>query len=491
MTLSTFLTHQWLNFWRGRNANKSLFLQIIVGFFYFIIFLYIATLGIALPFFIEEIVPGKAPIAIFTSYIIYYFLIGFILRFQMQELPSLSIQPYLTQNIKRKAMLQFLNMRSLIHIINFLPLFVFIPFTIVIIVPEYGIISAMCFLIAMLALVINNHFITMYIKRRSVDNSWFMVAILLLLMVLKALDYFKILSFETASTNLFVFLLQHPFMCIFPFALSIYTFLLNNSYLRNHLYIEELVNARKLAISNRYDFLHKYGNAGSLIALELKLIFRNKRPRSMMILSGIMLFYGLMFYPTYLKTDNVSALFLFALLITGVFIFNYGTFLFAWQSSHFDIIVSSKISLKEYIKSKFTLFIIVSFLQFLLASFYGFLSWKILPIQLAAFLFNIGVNSFITIYAATYNYKYVNISRSATMNYQGLGAVQWLQSLLISLAPMGIFFLLNKFFGFVAAIITICLIGILGLIFHETLINWLVNQFNNRKYKIMEGFRER
>ena len=211
----------------------------------------------------------------------------------------------------------------------------------------------------------------------------------------------------------------------------------------------------------------------------------------MMILSGIMLFYGLMFYPAYVKTDNVSALFLFALLITGVFIFNYGTFLFAWQSSHFDIIISSKISLKEYIKSKFTLFIIVSFLQFLLASFYGFLSWKILPIQLAAFLFNIGVNSFITIYAATYNYKYVNISKSSAMNYQGLGAVQWLQSLLISLAPMGIFFLLNKFFGFSAAIITICLMGTCGLVFHKTLINRLVNQFNNRKYKIMEGFRER
>ena len=119
------------------------------------------------------------------------------------------------------------------------------------------------------------------------------------------------------------------------------------------------------------------------------------------------------------------------------------------------------------------------------------MGWHILPIQLAAFLYSIGVNSFVTIYSATYNYKYLNLSKSASMNFQGIGALQLLQSLLISFGPVGVFYLLNKFVGFWPAILVISSLGIVGLAFNEIIINWLVVQFNIRKHKILEGFRER
>jgi Family of unknown function (DUF5687) len=491
MTLSVFLSHQWLSFWRRRNANKSLALQIIVGVFYFLIFLEIAALGIALPFLLKETMPGKDPVAIFTSYIIYYFLLGLLIRFQLQELPSLSIQPYLTQNIKRKNMLKFLNARSLVHVINFLPLFVFIPFTLVVIVPANGSIAAICFLTTMFALVINNHFLNMYIKRKSVDSSWWFFAIVIIMVVLKGFDYFKIVSFEKASANIFTAFLHHPWLCVLPVALAITTFLVNNNYLRSHLYIEELVSERKLKVSKNYTFLDKYGEVGEMIALDLKLIFRNKRPRSLVILSGIILLYGFLFYPKYLQTESYTTLFIFALLIIGIFIANYGQFLFAWQSSHFDGIMSYNINMRQYIKAKFSLFVTVCTLQFLIASFYGLMSWRILPIQLAAFLYSIGVNSFATIYAATFNYKYLDLRKSASMNFQGIGAVQWLQSLMILFGPALLFFLLNRFIGFWVAITSISALGIIGVAFNEMIINWLVGQFNIRKHKILEGFRER
>ena len=102
--------------------------------------------------------------------------------------------------------------------------------------------------------------------------------------------------------------------------------------------------------------LDKYGDVGEMIALDLKLIFRNKRPKSLVILSGVILLYGFIFYPRYLQTGNFTMLFLFALFITGLFISNYGQFLFAWQSSHFDGMMSYNINMKQYIKAKFLLF---------------------------------------------------------------------------------------------------------------------------------------
>ena len=491
MSITVFLSHQWLNFWRSKNANKSLALQIITGIFYLFIFLEIAGLGIALPFLLKEKAATKDPVVLFTSYIIYYFLAGLLIRFQVQELPSLSIQPYLTQNIRRRKMLRFLNVRSVIHIFNFLPLFVFIPFTLVILVPAYGGLAATCFLIAMFSLVINNHFLNMYIKRKTVNNSWFFFAVLIIIALLKGLDYLKVFSFDKTSAQLFIALLNHPAFCLVAVALAFFTFTLNNNYLRSHLYIEELVSEKKLRQSKSYSFLDRYGNIGDMIALELKLIFRNKRPRSTVILSCVIFFYGLIFYPQYLEHANYTAIFLFALLITGIFIINYGQFLFAWQSSHFDGMMSYNFDIRQYIKAKFALFIVVCSLEFLLAGFYGFMSWRILPIQLAAYLYSLGVNSFITIYAATFNYRYLNLTKSASMNFQGIGAAQWLQSLFFALGPSIIFYFLNKYAGFWYAIAVISALGLIGLAFTDKITNWLTRQFYLRKHKILEGFRDR
>lgn len=491
MKISTFLTHQWYSFFRARNANKSLVIQIILGIFFLLIFLEIAGLGILLPLLLQNNMPGKDPVVVFCSYIIYYFLVGLFSRFQLQELPSLSIQPYLAQNIKRSTMLRFLNLRSLIHIINILPLFVFIPFSIVILAPRFGVWAAVAFIIAMLSLVVNNHFFNMFIKRKSINSAWWMTGILLIMAALKGFDYLHIISFEKTSAQLFIGLLNHPGLSILPVLIAWITFTVNNNYLRSHLYIEELSRNKALKLSKNYSFLDKYGDIGEMIAIDLKLIFRNKRPKSLLILSAVILLYGFIFYPRYLQSGNFTMLFLFALIITGLFISNYGQFLFAWQSSHFDGLMSYNINRKQYIKAKFLLFLVVSSLQFLLASFYGFMGWQLLPIQLAAFLYSVGVNSFITIYAATYNYKYLNLSKASSMNFQGVGAVQWLQSLLGSAGPVLVFFLLNRYAGFWVAIISISSIGILGLAFNEIILNWLTNQFNKRKHKILEGFRDR
>ncbi len=491
MTITTFLSHQWSSFWRARNANKSMAIQIVLGIFYLLVFLEIAALGIFLPYFLQEKMPGKEPVFLFCSYIIYYFLVGLLFRFQLQELPSLSIQPYLAQNIKRSSMLRFLNVRSLVHIINILPLFVFIPFSVIVILPAYGALATTCFLLSMLAMVLNNHFLNLYIKRKSINSSWWFFGIVIAIALVKGLDYFHILSFEKTSGNIFTGLLHHPWLCVIPASMAVITFFINNNYVKNHLYIEELVSERKLKVNRNYSLLDKYGDIGDIIALDLKLIFRNKRPRSLIILSGIFLLYGLMFYPKYLQTGNYTMLFLFALIITGLFISNYGQFLFAWQSSHFDGLMSYNINMKQYIKAKFYLFLTVCTLQFLLASFYGFMGWRILPIQLAAFLYSIGVNGFVTIYAATFNARYLDLNKSASMNFQGVGAVQWLQSLLISFGPAAIFYVLNKFAGFWPAVLSISALGIAGLIFNEQIIHWLAGQFNLRKHTILQGFREK
>jgi hypothetical protein len=491
MNLSIFLKHQWLQFWRSKNAGRSLAVQIIVGLFYILIVLEVVLVGLAMEYLIERLQPGKNTIAVFCSYLLYYFFIGTMARFQFQELPVLSVQPYLTLPIKRSKMLAFLHWRSVFHVLNVLPFFFLLPFVCSVVWPVYGSIASLCFIAALLSLVAANHFGVQYLKRKTVANSYWLLWMALLLLGIKWLNHMGWIKFEAASTHFFIGMLHQPLWLLLPLGFALICFWLNHRFLRKHLYVEEVAAPRQQAGAIQYQFISKLGQMGEIAALDLKLIFRNRRPRSVIILSAVVLLYGLIFYPQYIRTANYTIIFLFALLITGLFISNYGQFLFSWQSSHFDGLMCSPISMQQYLKAKFFLFALVCTIQFVLSLLYGLMSWKLIPVQVAAWLWSIGVNSFVTIYVATYNFKYINISKAGGFSMQGVGAAQWLQSLAVAFGPVLVFWLFFRLTGYWGAVAGISIAGLAGIASYRYLIRWLAGQFVKRKYQMLEGFREK
>ena len=129
--LSTFLTHQWKAFWRSRNKTGSIVAQLFFGFFVLYFLVAAISVGFMMSGLIDKIAPEADPIVIFNGFILYYFLFDLTIRVQMQELPTLSVAPYLHLNISRKTIVNFLNLRSIFSIFNILPWFIFFPFIIV------------------------------------------------------------------------------------------------------------------------------------------------------------------------------------------------------------------------------------------------------------------------------------------------------------------------------------------------------------------------
>jgi hypothetical protein len=137
------------------------------------------------------------------------------------------------------------------------------------------------------------------------------------------------------------------------------------------------------------------------------------------------------------------------------------------------------------------LYTAVSTLLFILTSFYGLISWKLLVTQLAAWLYNIGINSVISVYLATYNYKAIDLSKSATFNYQGTGVVQWVYSFALILAPYVIFYPLARFVDPWVAYAAIGGLGLISLLLQNWWVDILVREFRKRKYLVLAGFREK
>lgn len=491
--IATFISHQWKSTWRSRSRGKNLALQLFVGFF--MLYIVFAALGIGffLKRIIEQFFPGLDIIGVFCGFILYYFALDTLIRLQFQNLPTLAIQPYLTQNIKKSQLVGFLNVRSVFSVLNAIPLLLFTPFTFIVIAPLYGKGSAIALVFAILCLTLLNNFLILYAKRKSVISSWWYVVFFILFAGLIVCDYYKIFSISNTSAALFTYLLKTPALSLAFLVLAVLSYVNNYFYLRNNLYFQDLeskVAEKKEGSQNT--FLTRFGITGELMALELKLILRNKRPRTVLFASIVFLLYGFIFYQQSMFQKNQWGNVLFgAIILTGAFISNYGQFLFAWQSSHFDGLMSSHLNVKTYIKSKMALLNVFSTIALILSSFYGFIDWRILPIHVAAYFFNIGVHTLLVAYFATRSYKGLELKKSNAFNFQGVGASQWIYSLLIFSIPLVIYFLLKLMFNAWVGIGVLGGIGIIGVLLQNYWLEKIVIQFNKRKHLILEGFREK
>ena len=490
--LFILLSHQWKSFWRSRSAGKGLAVQIFLGFITLYLLAVAISVGIFLQSFIRKGFPGQDPIWIFCGFILYYFFADILMRFMLQELPVLTIQPYLVQSIRKRQLIRFLNIRSLFNFFNLLPLVLFVPFTLRAIGPAHGAMAAVCFLFSLIFLTVFNHFIILYIKRKIILSSWWMVAFFVIIAVLGLSDYFHFFSIRQVSSVLFSRMLLHYWLIVIPIGMAVAAFVNNDRFLYKNLYLDDAGDGNKRKLGADYSFLDRFGAMGELISLEVKLLLRNKRPRAVLMMSSIFLFYGFIFYkPESIAKGSLGILLLGAVFITGIFVMYYGQFLFAWQSSQFDGLMSSNLRMRIYIKSKFMLMIAVSSVIFLGASLYGILSWKIILVQLSGFLYNIGINTVIVGYFATRSYKAIDISKGATFNYQGLGATQWIYSLIVLLVPMVIYLPFSILVGKWAGIIALGLAGLINLLLQDWWIGILTREFVKRKYAILQGFREK
>lgn len=489
--LSTFLSHQRKSFWRSRNRGGSIATQVLLGFF-MLYFLAVAVgLGFGMAFFLPEIFKGQDIFKSFNGIILYYFALDFLMRLQLQELPTLSIIPYLHLKIKKSKIIDFLNAKALFSAFNLLPLFIFLPFIFTKISGEYGTFATLMYVVSVLSIIMFNNYIILYIKRKTISNALYTVVGLVIIAVFAALEYFKVISLMATSDYVFRAIAMHPYLGFGFTIVAIVIFKLNSFFLLKNLYVEELGTKKEKKVSTDYAFLNRFGRKGELAALELKLILRHKRSRSSLIMGILFLAYGFLFYKESLIASNSFGKMIFAgIFMTGISIIIYGQFMFAWQSAHFDGLLSNKIDFKDFIKAKFLLFTIASTIMTILSSFYVFISWKLLLMHLVCYLYNIGFGTVIVLYLATLNHKRLDITKAASFNWQGTGATQWLLMFPYALTPI----LMYLPFGLLKmpywGLFTVGTFGLIMLLMRGFWVNFIVKKFEQQRYKIAEGFRE-
>ncbi|GGK73244.1 DUF5687 family protein [Rufibacter glacialis] len=493
--LKVLLSHQWKEATRSSVWQKNLAINLVLGFFMLILLLYVVLISLFLDKILEQLLPGKDPVAIINGVLLYYFLLDLALRFFMQELPVLGIQPYLHLPVGKGKLVHFVLWKSITSLFNFLPLLLFIPFAMKVLPAVYGTSGVWLWVLGLFLLTLTNNFLTLYFKRQLVEKPMVTVGFLLAVVALALVDYLGYISLGAASGTFFQALGQNPVWVLVPLVLLVAVYLLNYRFLMAHTYPEEMRVRKQASVgaSAEIGFLQRFGELGTLIGLELKLILRHKRPKSTTMMSVFFLAYGFIFYTNEIYTNGFAMLIFPGIFMTGFLMLSYGQFVPGWQSAHFDALLTKRLSPYTFYLGKFWLFVPACTIAYLVTLLYGLMpgiGGKIVLINTACFLYNIGINTFVVLFLSTYNKKRIDLSKSASFNWQGVGASQFIMMLPALLLPILIYLpfgLMDRPWWGIAAM---ALVGLLGFIFHRQLLGVVVNRFQREKYAIAAGFRQ-
>ncbi len=486
------ISHQWKQSSRSKKFAESTGIKIVYWFFVGLMLLYVLAAGFFIDKILEASFPNQDLITVFNSFILYYFTADVFMRFYLQDVPILSISPYLHLPIKKRKMIHFMLSKSLLSLFNYLPLFVFIPFGLKVILPALGAGYAIIWLLGMYGLILTNNFLAIYLKRQLVGNFKVVISFIALIITSAIVDLMGWVDFSELSSLLFTGLGYSSGYLLVVGGLLLTAYLSNYLLLKKNSYLDEIDYGKKKdgfkAINT--SFLQRYGNIGSLIAMELKLIFRNKRPKSIFFMSIVLLLYGFLFYPNDFYMEGFGMLTFVGVFMTGIFLSNYGQLLLSWNSNFFDKIITSRVNMHEYFESKFWLFFVTSTAAFILTVPYLYFGWKVLAINAACYLFNIGVNAFVIFYFSMRNPKRIDLSKSASFNYEGVTATQFILILPILLFPV----LLVLPFQYVEVpylgISLLAVMGIVGLFLKNTWFKLIEKRYRTKKHELATGFRQ-
>lgn len=433
-----FISLQWKAFFRSASFGRSLGLKIFMGFiaiYFAIVFL---LLGIGLYPILKEAFPEQEPLETVNRWLLIYLGLELIIRFFLQTLPVITVKPLLTFPIPKRKVVNYMLLQSLFSFFNFLPLLLVIPFAVFTAYKgDAGAAAMTGWAVAVYGLILCVNYINFLLKKKFADNLKALLPYLFVVLILYALERFEIFSITEVVAAGFNEVLKMPFLSVISLILLMVLYKWNQNVLLSKFYLDESLKGKVTeAKSQEFQWLRKFGNIAPFLQLDLKLIWRNKRPRSLIFISLLIMGYGLIFYPNDTYQDMPSFFVFVGIFMTGIFMINFGQFIPAWDSSYYSMMMSQNIPLKQYLNSKAALIIFSIVLLTILTTPYVYFGYNVLIINLACAVYNIGVNVPLLLLAGSYNRKRIDLEKSPFMNYQGTGAAQWLIALPLMVIPL-------------------------------------------------------
>jgi hypothetical protein len=483
--ISHFLKLEWKQFFRSSHWQKGIAIKIIMGFFvlYFMVaFLAIGVLGY---YILKKTFPVLDPLQLVNSYLLYVVLGELVLRYLMQTLPVMNIKPLLILPIKRSSLVHYVLGKSAFSLFNIISLFFYVPFAVVLIKEGYDISGALGWLLAVVLMTQAINFLNFLINKSTIALG----SIVFLLVAAIGLQKFGLFDLTAFGGQFFDAVYASPIYSLIGVVVLAVLYNLNYKQLIRLVYLDEAVSQKvEEAKSADLSFANKLGDVAPFIKNDIRLIWRNKRTKTVFLMSFLFLLYGLFFFTQETYRDMPAFLMFAALFVTGGFTLNYGQFIPAWDSAHYKMLMSQSFRYRKFLESKWILMVVMTSILYLLSFPYLYFGTKIFLMITAGAIFNIGFNSLFLLYTGSFNRKKIDLNKSGFGNTQGTSATQFLIIIPLLLLPMLLFWVFNKFVGYNSGFIVVASVGIISLLLKKYAMNFIEKKYIKDKYVMINAF---
>ena len=480
-----FLKLEWKQFVRSASFGKSIALKIIMGFFALYFIVSFLAIGVGGYYLLKKEFPEQDPLQIVNSYLLYAILGDLIFRYLMQKLPVMNIKPLLILPIKKSKLVHYILGKSSLSFFNIMALFFYIPFSIVLIKEGYTVSGVLGWLFTMILIIQSANFLNFLINK----NNKALIFIATILVALIALQKFDVADVVGFGGSIFDAIYANPIYTLVGVVVLAILYQLNYKQLRNRVFLDEAVKAKvEEAKTADLSFANRLGDVAPFIKNDIRLIWRNKRTKTVFLMSFLFLFYGLIFFTQKTYREMPAMLMFASLFVSGGFALNYGQFIPAWDSAHYKMLMSQSFKYRKFLESKWILMVVMTTVLYLLSFPYLYFGIDIFLMITAGAIFNIGFNSLFLLYAGSFNRKRIDLNKSGFGNTQGTSATQFIIIIPLMLFPMLLFWVFDKFVGYNSGFIVVAAIGIISLLLKNYAMNYIEKKYIQDKYVMINAF---
>ena len=484
-----FIMLEWKAFFRSASFAKNLALKILMifGAIYFAVMF--VGLGFLAFYGLEKEFPD--PLHIINKYLIYYFVFDLIFRLVLQKIPVMNIRPLLTLPIKSSTIVNFSLGKTYLSFFNIVHGFLFVPFSIILLVEGYEVLSVIIWHLSITALLYINNFLNILLNNK--DNLFIIGFVVLAGFGLS--QYYQLFDVTQYTVHFFDGLFHTKWMFLVPMIVLVGLYYITFNFFKSNLFLDAgLASKHDIAKTENLTWLNQFGVLGTFLKNDIKLIKRNKRSKTTVIMSVMFLFYGLLFFSGGIESYDNPVMYMFAgVFVSGGFLITFGQFVPSWDSAYYPLMMTQNISYRNYLSSKWWLMVIATGVTTVLASFYLYFGLHIYLMIVVGAIYNIGVNSHLVLLGGAYTKTPIDLAsgKGAFGDKKAYNVKTLLISLPQLLVPMGVYALGHYLISPNMGLVFVALAGILGFAFKNKAFTLIERIYKSEKYATLESYKQK
>lgn len=484
-----FVWLQWKETFRASQWETKLSIKIIIALvsIYFIgAFTFMASMAYPAVF---KLVKTREPLEVINSALLFVFLLGLFFRFFFQQLPVTNIQSLILLPFRKAQIIHHTLLKSIFSGFNLAPLIVYLPIAISMYKDDYlpAEVGAWWASLTMITLCLN--WLIFLINK---SNLFFGITAVFGATIV-ASSYFEWFDLSLWVGAIFDDLVLHPSKVVFFVFPLLITYVAVFFFLKKQFYLDKGLAPKREKVSNfSLSFIDVFGKNALFLKNDLRLIWRNARPKQIVLVSFLFLFYGLVFFPQEIYRNQPAIMAFAGLFVTGGFTMTFGNYVPAWDSSYYKLLMSQNISYKEYLLSKWNLMTFVTLFSSVLATPYIYFGWEILFLIWAGSLFTVGLGTWITLFGGLLNKTpmKLNVKAKAFENTQAFSITQFALTLPKMGLPVLFYAVPASFYSPWVGTLVLGLSGVIGILFKNKIAKWVTRLYKKQKHETLAAFNQ-